>query len=95
MTHRLMSPIVEIREINGKNYEEVIDWCGGMIIDNQDNSVTVYFYTYDPEYRVNNRMDFVKGQTVFVFPPYIAKLENGSFISFESQHIHSALEPIA
>lgn len=92
---RLVSPIVEVREINGKNYEEVMEWCDGMVVDNNDNSATVYFSTYDPEYKINNRMDFVKGDNSYkVFTAYIAKMENGSFVSFESQHIDSALEPI-
>lgn len=92
---RLVSPIVEVREINGKNYEEIMEWCDGMVIDNGNNSITVYFSTYHPEYKINNRMDFIKGDNSSkVFTEYIAKMENGSFISFESLHIDSALEPI-
>jgi hypothetical protein len=93
---RFVSPIIEVRAIDGKNYEEVIEWCGGMVIDNADTSVTVYFSTYHPEYKVNNRMDFVKGASYDkVYREYIAKMENGSFISFESLHLDAALEPLS
>ena len=64
-------------------------------MDNSSNTVTVYFPTYHPEYKINNRMDFVKdGNINVVFAEYIAKMENGYFISFQSQHIDSALEKI-
>lgn len=94
MTYRLVSPIVEIREINGTNYAEVMEWCGGMIAEEYDGTATMYFYSYHPEYKVNNRLDFPIGKHYPVFTTYIAKLENGHFVSFESQHLDSALEPV-
>jgi hypothetical protein len=69
-----------------------MEWCGGVVMESGTDA-TVYFHTYHPEYGINNRLDFKIGEgPIPLFPPYIAKMENGGFICFDSLHIHSALE---
>lgn len=96
----LVSPIVEIRILNGFNFREVGKWCKASYIEEvvkgNRTEVTMYLFTYDPDFGdrgANNRLDFYKDEQEVTFVTYIAKLLNGKFVVFDSVTFDGALVP--
>ena len=96
---RLASPIVEIKVLNGFNYKEVGEWCNAYFVEevvrNGLTEIVMYVHTYDPafgERGANNRLDVIKGVRSGTFTTYIAKLENGKFVLFDSITFDGAIE---
>jgi hypothetical protein len=97
---KLVSPIVEIKVLNGFNFREVGEWCNASYIEEvvrgNRTEISMYVFTYDPifgERGANNRLDFLKDDQEMLFVTYIAKLENGKFVLFDSITFDGALVP--
>jgi hypothetical protein len=102
----LISPVAEIREINGANYQYIVDWINEGAQDPKETAtaykegkeVTIYIPTFTPDrdgWGINNRLDFTVGVSATIYSSYIAKLANGRFIVFDSLHLESACEEIS